>query len=76
MKIKVKYGRFSFTLFAGMRFAFFIAKKAARKNPTAKKILSVCSKEIIRECKRYKRKNGSLVLIEAENNEGKVLIKL
>ncbi len=76
MKIKVKYGRFSFTLFAGMRFAFFIAKKATRKNPTAKKILSACSKDIIRECKRYKRKNGSLTLVEVESEEGKVLIKL
>lgn len=77
MKITVNRGRLRITLFVGLRFAFLIARIAVRKNAAARKFLSSCSKDIIRECKRYKRRNGSLTVVEAYAAEGdRVSVKL
>lgn len=77
MKLKVEHGRFAFSLHAGIRFSFWVAKKVAKNNRTAKKILTSCSKEIIRTLKQYKRKYGSFTLVEVVSAEGeRVLITL
>lgn len=70
MKVCVRKGKIRLTLYVSLRFGLWIAKIACGKNAAFKKVLRLCKKDVLRELKRYKRRNASLTLAEIESADG------
>ncbi|MDE5897517.1 MAG: hypothetical protein K2H43_06870 [Clostridia bacterium] len=74
MTLTIARGKLRFKFYAGMRFAFWLVKRAGKRD--ASDFAQLCNREVLRALKEYKKRCGGFVLFEAEQGNTRVTVRI